>query len=259
MWRIFDHEPKGPGTSALNQELLRSLVCSRGTRLQKWLDLNNSCYSLRSKACISFFFHHYFELTVCHKLFASTSDCSDSCTGSHGTCRLVVMVSYPERSFKFLCWVSCACRKSEENNNASHSSSLPPQGAKARAGVSPATYLLTEFPQPMQHEYCFMAWLLSHSLNSVWRDCLEHNLFLSALQRKMSRDIIPYSHCKVGWNLEQSSLVGGVPAHGERSLRSTESSLMSLPAQTVMQFCICTRRMRRQLKVIVFSNYLNCL
>lgn len=34
-------------------------------------------------------------------------DCSDSCTGSHGTCRLVVMVSYPERFFECCLYVEC--------------------------------------------------------------------------------------------------------------------------------------------------------
>lgn len=37
-------------------------------------------------------------------------DCSDSCTfihGSHGTCRLVVMVSYPGRFFKCCLYIEC--------------------------------------------------------------------------------------------------------------------------------------------------------
>lgn len=70
MWRIWTMIH--PRTSELNQKILCSLVCSRATMLQKWLGLNNSSYSLRRKTCISFFFHHYLELTVCLKLFVST-------------------------------------------------------------------------------------------------------------------------------------------------------------------------------------------
>lgn len=45
---------------------------------------------------------HYLSQILCLHI-----GCSDSCTGSHGTCLLVVMVSYPERFFKCCPYVKC--------------------------------------------------------------------------------------------------------------------------------------------------------
>lgn len=173
--------------SELNRELLCSPVCSRARHGLIWTAAATSWET--KHASLSF------SIVPLSSLLVSSS------LPPHRLLRFMHWFTWhlkacchgesPWGIFQVLsvCWVSCAHRESKESNNAFHSSLLPPQGAKGRAGVSPVPHLLAEFPQPMQHEYCFTARLLLHSLNSIWRDCLEHKLFLSTLRRKMSRTL----------------------------------------------------------------------